>query len=1097
MRPLKLTVSAFGPYAGQTELDLTLLGTQGLYLITGDTGAGKTTLFDAITFALYGEPSGESREPSMFRSKYAAPETPTFVELLFAYGGREYWVRRVPEYERPARRGGGVTLQRAEAELRLPDGSLVTKNREVTNEITRIVGLNRNQFAQIAMIAQGDFQKLLLADTRTRQEIFREIFRTRYYMVLQERLRGEAGKLGGECEAARASVRQYVGGVVCGGEDPLRPRLERAQNGELPFEETAELIETLIRRDGEENERLQQSLDRLDEEIRRVSALLGQAQEKEKTKQKLAQARSRREALLPAVEQARLALEAERARAPQQETLSAELAARRAELPRYRELAEKQAVLAALDKSLAEGRERQALQGKTLERQTKELEAWRTEAASLSQAGALREQLLRGQEQAESRRAVLTDIGTGVRQWRDGRGKILRGEKKQAELAAEQAALESSLREKRERLEKSRGAWSQGERLQAEREKLVARREEERRRQRALDELDRLWAGCGEAEELLKNAQQAYRRAQEEAGRAEETYRLQNRAFLDEQAGLLAQSLEEGKPCPVCGATRHPAPAALSAQAPTEAELERSKAAWEAAQRTAQGKSAEAGSAAASLRERQRRLLAQMGELIEAPALEQARAQLLACRAALSERMKTLTEELRQADEAVAARRTLGETIRALEEELAAQTARQEELRAKRGEVDVALGKLRGVVEQVETRLRAQLAERLDGCAPEEAAGKLSQATDALDRSLEQIKGELQKAEAGVRRRAELEQAIPKREQAVRQLERERAAAAEELAAASSRREETQAQLQALRQALRAPGEEEARQALAAVQQRLAQLADALKKAEEEYTARREELSGLEATAAELAKLAETGEEAGCKALRERGEALAQERERQAALQKQVHARLSANRAALRSIREKSSALGELERRYTWVRTLSNTVNGSLPGKEKVALETYVQTTFFDRILRRANRRLLVMSGGQYELKRRREAENNRSQSGLELDVIDHYNGSERSVRSLSGGETFKASLSLALGLSDEIQSSAGGIRLDAMFVDEGFGSLDEESLRQALQALTDLTQGSRLVGIISHVAELKEKIDRQIVVTKDRSGGSRVEIIT
>ena len=186
----------------------------------------------------------------------------------------------------------------------------------------------------------------------------------------------------------------------------------------------------------------------------------------------------------------------------------------------------------------------------------------------------------------------------------------------------------------------------------------------------------------------------------------------------------------------------------------------------------------------------------------------------------------------------------------------------------------------------------------------------------------------------------------------------------------------------------------------------------------------------------------------------------------------------------------------QLEQRYAWMRTLSNTANGTLPGKEKIALETYVQMTFFDRILRRANVRLMVMSDGQYELKRRTTAENNRGQSGLELDVIDHYNGSERSVRSLSGGESFKASLSLALGLSDEIQSMAGGIRLDTMFVDEGFGSLDEESLRQAIRALTSLTEGNRLVGIISHVSELKEKIDRQIVVTKGRGGGSRAEIV-
>ncbi len=177
------------------------------------------------------------------------------------------------------------------------------------------------------------------------------------------------------------------------------------------------------------------------------------------------------------------------------------------------------------------------------------------------------------------------------------------------------------------------------------------------------------------------------------------------------------------------------------------------------------------------------------------------------------------------------------------------------------------------------------------------------------------------------------------------------------------------------------------------------------------------------------------------------------------------------------------------------MKALSSTANGNLSGQEKVMLETYIQMTYFDRIIARANTRFMVMSGGQYELKRRAEADNNRRQSGLELDVIDHYNGTRRSVKTLSGGESFLASLSLALGLSDEIQSSAGGIRLDTMFVDEGFGSLDEESLRQALRALSALSEGNRLVGIISHVAELKERIDRQIVVTKDRDGGSRAQI--
>ena len=211
---------------------------------------------------------------------------------------------------------------------------------------------------------------------------------------------------------------------------------------------------------------------------------------------------------------------------------------------------------------------------------------------------------------------------------------------------------------------------------------------------------------------------------------------------------------------------------------------------------------------------------------------------------------------------------------------------------------------------------------------------------------------------------------------------------------------------------------------------------------------------------------------------------------------KVLHTRIESNTKVLANIRAKVGDLDTLEKRYTWLKALSNTANGNISGKEKVMLETYIQMTYFDRIIARANTRFMVMSGGQYELKRRREAENNRSQSGLDLDVIDHYNGTERSVKTLSGGESFKASLSLALGLSDEIQASAGGVKLDTMFVDEGFGSLDEESLDQAMKALSSLADGNRLVGIISHVADLKNRIDKQIVVEKEKSGGSKACIV-
>ena len=211
--------------------------------------------------------------------------------------------------------------------------------------------------------------------------------------------------------------------------------------------------------------------------------------------------------------------------------------------------------------------------------------------------------------------------------------------------------------------------------------------------------------------------------------------------------------------------------------------------------------------------------------------------------------------------------------------------------------------------------------------------------------------------------------------------------------------------------------------------------------------------------------------------------------------QKAVHARISTNESAQANIAKKQAEVEALETQYTWMKALADTANGNLTGKEKIMLETYIQMKYFDRILRRANTRFMVMSDGQYELKRKETAESLRTNSGLDLNVVDHYNGGERDVRTLSGGESFQASLSLALGLSEEIQSSAGGIQLDSMFIDEGFGTLDDDALQKAMDALVRLADGNRMVGIISHVGEQKERIDRQILVKKDRSGGSRVTI--
>ncbi len=805
MRPVKLTLSAFGPYAGVTTLELDRLGRSGLYLITGDTGAGKTTIFDAIAFALYGEASGAWREPAMLRSQYAAPDAETWVELVFTYAGKTYTVRRNPEYPRPAKRGSGTVTQPADAVLTLPDGRVIAKVKEVNAALLEILGVDRDQFSQTAMIAQGDFQRLLMADTKERQAIFRELFQTGRYQVLQDRLRAEAAGLERRCADAKRGLVQYLAGVRCDPEDLLFPEIRRVRAGEMPVDESTAAIRGLIAADEASQEAVNGGLSELDAALAAIDGALGRAQEKEKAAAALEQARK-------------------------------------------------------------------------------------------EQAGAekRREELTVSLEDARARRKELEAAGRQLAQW------------------------------------------------EKEREQAEVRRAE-------LSGLSGALAGLERSGEQLRRAQEGYQAARTAAQQARDDYQIKYRAFLDAQAGILAEGLTDGQPCPVCGAVEHPNPARRPASAPTEAQL----------------KAAEAAQATAQDRER-------------------------------------------------AASQTAGQ--------YAGQLVAQREAAA-------------GLVERL-----------LPGCPLEDAK---EQAVEELDR----LKAAIAERDALIR--SELARLAPKA-QAGRPL---------------PRRELT---LSALTEALDT-ALEEARAALAQQEKRC---------------------SALQGQIGQLERQIAEAPEVDLSAERARREALAAERDGLNARLRELHARLTANRESLDNIGRASAELAGLEKRWGWVKALADTANGTLRGKEKLMLETYIQTAWFDRVLRRANTRLMVMSGGQYELERRGTAAGLRSQSGLELDVIDHYNGTRRSVRTLSGGESFQASLSLALGLADAVQSSAGGIRLDAMFVDEGFGSLDEEALDKAIRALSDLAQGDRLVGVISHVAELKDRIDKQIVVTKDRTGGSRARII-
>ncbi|MER2235024.1 MAG: SMC family ATPase [Candidatus Limivicinus sp.] len=919
MRPLKLTVSAFGPYAGRTVVDFEKLGESGLYLITGDTGAGKTSLFDAITFALYGEASGSSRESSMLRSQYAEPETPTQVELVFRHAGKDYTVRRNPEYERPAKRGGGFTKQAADAELVHPDGRSVNRAKDVNQEIQALLGLDRNQFSQVAMIAQGDFLKLLLADTKDRQAIFRDLFHTGAYRVFQDRLKEEASACDRECRELRQGIAQYLSGIAAAESDSDFSALQMAGEGKLPMEEALTLLEKRNERDKEKLEEIGKLLSALDGKIAENNAKIGRAEEIARAESERLRAESdlkREKARLEGLEQI---LRETESRLPEAEKLGIDAAALEALLPEYDAREELCLKCRSGRKQLEADRLLQEENGRKLESLTRELEELSALQKNLADAGARKEALLHEKERVMNR------------------GKQL-------------------------------GAFLQNEK-----------------------ELDGI-------ERKLADAQDAYRKAQAKSDEETARYEAMNRAFLSEQAGVLAQMLEEGAPCPVCGSKEHPAPARISAEAPSEQQLKQQKQTAETCRGEAEQKSRTAqslrGEAEAARREQQKRA----EELWETPPAGGIREEAERERAELLKQHTAL---------------------------VAAITAEDEKLRRK---------------------------EALDAEIPEK-----------------------EKAEKELR-----ESLLAAREQNVR------------------RETELAAWEQSLKQAeekLSHPSRREAEEALRAMKEAQGKLRAAAEKAAEDLTACRTACAEREGRVRQLREQTAKAETPDLDTLRKEQETLADEKKETDGRNQTVLLRLNTNRGVLKGIREKSSALEEAEKKLMWVRALSNTANGTVAGKEKIMLETYVQMTFFDRILERANTRLMVMTGGQYELKRRPEAENNRAQSGLELNVIDHYNGTERSVKTLSGGESFKASLSLALGLSDEIQSSAGGIRLDTMFVDEGFGSLDEESLGQAIRALSALTESRRLVGIISHVSELKEKIDRQVIVTKQKTGGSTVSI--
>lgn len=939
MRPVRLTMSAFGSYAGAETIDFT--GKQeGLFLITGDTGAGKTTVFDAITYALYGRTSGGRREGDMMRSHYAEETVTTFVEFTFQNRGESYTVYRQPEQQRRRRRKSadgdtGTVKEPSKAELTLPDGTLFQgKLRETNEKLIQIIGLDADQFTQIAMISQGDFLKLLLAPSKERKEIFSRIFDTAVYARVQEMLRERSKGLAGALAENRSLCEQNLAGIRLLPDSALKEEWE--ETGRLAEEDHAPLLSLLGRIADEVQETEKRAEARLEELARQekcLQAALTAAANLSRTEETVAAlsaaAAAERQALAGKKKAQEEAAAARRDQVPALQKRAGEL--ERA-LPGYQRLAKVQ-------KELADVREAEA----ALQRKKAETDA----------AG----------KKAEERIEVLT---AAQEAGRDCHGVLLKAQE-EAQVAAER------------------------------RKKLAA----------VYGELPEVQRIC----DAVRAQKAAYKKADAAYADAMAVYERLYRSFLGSQAGLLAAELAEGAPCPVCGSTHHPAKARLSEKAPAERDVQRAKehsAQTQKALQTAvgacQGTMQELGAKRETLRKACRELVS-WEFLTDAESFERLRGELEAA-AEMQERAEAAR---RRADAAVKKYEKERAELDGLNAGIRKADARRQQLETDLKETGIRAAALLAEAEN----LRAQLP-----CAEQKQAetslAEVKTRIAALEREAEAAMDGLRRAETSLeQKRGQLEE--------------------------SGRRKETETA---------------------------------------ELAARKEEL------AAALSETADTDPQGW----RQTAEKLAAERQRESAALKDLYARKGSNEQLTENLRRLITEREKLSHEYDAVYRLDRTANGKLARCPD--FQTYMQRMYFKRMIAAANRRLQRMSRGQFILECRSfENLSGKGEVGLDLDVYSLTTDRTRDVRTLSGGESFLAALSMALGMADVVQNAAGRVRLDTMFVDEGFGSLDENSRREAVQILKELAGERRLVGIISHVTELKEEIGCQLAVTRDKKG--------
>ena len=1080
MRPAKLTMSAFGPYAATTEIDFDALGKSGVYLVCGDTGSGKTIIFDAICFALFGEASGDARggarSTSSLRSDYAEATARTFVELRFEYRGKLYRVKRNPDYTRAKERGRGETKQPAGAEIELPDGRVISGVRKVNTQIEELLGIDCDQFKQIVMLAQGEFRKLLTADTDTREVIFRKLFGTKVYERLQDRLAEESRALERENVRVKSQIATLASQAVFPEGSEMAHELEERRKGRGQLGAwLLEALEELLAVEQPEHERLDAEVEDLRAKWSDANLTLKQAEMRpaaEAEKSRLDAELERLRALEPKLV---AALDDQRGHDAEREEAIATAVRIEGTFGKYEELRVAEGTKAAASDASEQAQRELAASEEEHEKIARELERLDVESSRLDGADM---RLVQAQAELEAAKRAAETAQKAL-------DDVLAAEKRESEAAKAQAAFvgmqaarDSAAASERDYADAVAEARAKAEAFAGVEVAFVEKRT-------ALEQARRLVV---EAEsrrnrrEVLaterRDAEEPCRRAQAELVEKEQVYAKDEQSLHDLQrrqragrAGLLALDLSADMPCPVCGSLDHPAPAKVEGAIPTDEEIDAASARAERSKAVTTELSVEAGKLQAVLLEKGRLLDEFDAQYGGEPGVQRA-----------VEAAEETCEAARLAhDDAVARVGEAKDARRALE--LA--TKRHEQAQALLAEADAALRKAR------ESQIAAEHAAR----AMREGLGDLDSTTarDARDEAaaaLARVHAIADSAARDARELTQTQQALSAARDADRKAREKREAAQTRVRECVANLTLATERVAHLRSDVEFADLAAARGEAASLRKRAGELSDARSAAEKAVR----ENASARATTAALAEAAskrlDTIPLVDVEAVKAQMDALTVQGNELKAKAAALKTRIDANEACHQRLRGALAKAGDIEERYGRVKMLADAATGNLVGRPKVRFEAYVQAIYFDKVIAAANERLKVLTSGQFELMRYSEGVGN-AKAGLGLYVIDSFTGRARDASSLSGGESFQASLCLALGLSDIVQAHAGGIEFDTMFVDEGFGSLDAGALGNAISLLSDLSGGTKLVGIISHVEDLKANIPKKLVVTKSRTGSS------